>query len=532
MKSIFLKLKLVFSVRNNVNLRHCACRCLLLTSLTPHFSIAQTNSDALNSVTDSSNQAVFDYKQQQTNDSEFDNRHDEFSVFWRDANESYQDTVFGELVYNEPSTATKLEILRLLSKDTPSLMVFMHAVSMGLSIDEVLLAALEYEPEKARDLAGAAINLLPLLGDTDKYQYATYNLDGLERYVDGTLEERGKGYVERINENKPYSVQEVADNFFKQRQVLVPYPDWLDGQIHFMASAKELLGLQKQNKQKRWFHIRNGKKNSPRPIFVSLYEADQSILIDDVERVRSALQENPEAQLPVVFIYNRLRERAIDNLDYPATLHGIRNAYAKQGLLLTPPPEWQTGEYHAYVDINEFYQLFDIPEESDFEPEAWQKLLVEARKYDVNSTSLIVIMLNSQQGLQNESKREESNQSAQNLLFSNSIFAAWDNPRTESQFKYTPSASASNLSLDSLIGKGLVVNRPDLLAALNAIGVSQVPITVYYLDGARIKPYTRGPRSLIQAALGATQSPTIVVPGGGFLAPSPDLPPASPPGVP
>ena len=253
--------------------------------------------------------------------------------------------MFGELIYNEPSTATKLEILRLLSKDTPSLMVFMHAVSMGLSVDEVLLAALEYEPEKARDLAGAAISLLPLLGETDKYQYAKYNLDGLERYVDGTLEERGKGYVDRINENKPYSVQEVADKFFKQRQVLVPYPDWLDGQIHFMASAKELLGLQKQ-KQKRWFHLRSGKTNSPRPIFVSLYEADQSILVDDVERVRSALQKNPDAQLPVVFIYNRLRERAVDNLDYPATLHGIRDAYAKQGLMLTPPPEWQSGEYH------------------------------------------------------------------------------------------------------------------------------------------------------------------------------------------
>ena len=194
LKSIFLKLKLVFSVRHNVNLRHCTCRCLLvvlpksvlatfllfLTSLTPHFSIAQTNSDALNSASDSSNQAVLDYKQQQANDSEFDNHHDEFSIFWRDANESYEDTVFGELIYNEPSTATKLEILRLLSKDTPSLMVFMHAVSMGLSIDEVLLAALEYEPEKARDLAGAAISLLPLLGETDKYQYAIYNLDGLE----------------------------------------------------------------------------------------------------------------------------------------------------------------------------------------------------------------------------------------------------------------------------------------------------------------------------------------------------------------
>ena len=132
MKSIFLKLKLVFtgSKSKYIDLPHSLSACLsiepsklaltllFLSLFTSNLSVAQSNSGAFDN-----SQAELEYKQPQVNESEFDNRHDEFSVFWRDANESYEDTVFGELVYNEPSTATKLEILRLLSKDTPSLMV-------------------------------------------------------------------------------------------------------------------------------------------------------------------------------------------------------------------------------------------------------------------------------------------------------------------------------------------------------------------------------------------------------------------------
>ena len=119
---------------------------------------------------------IRDSKKPQANDSEFDNASDPFALYWQDANEDYQDTVFGELIYSEPSTSTKLEMLRLLSKETPSLPVFMHALSMGLSIDDMLLASLEYEPEKARELASSAVKLLPLLDGPDTYRYSTYNI--------------------------------------------------------------------------------------------------------------------------------------------------------------------------------------------------------------------------------------------------------------------------------------------------------------------------------------------------------------------
>ena len=121
----------------------------------PVFSLklatAQTNTDYPSS-----------YKPSQPGESEFDNYNDGFVSYWQNADEEYQDTVFGEQIYNETSTPTKLEMLRLLSKETPPTVVFLHALSMGLAVDEMLLASLEYQEHNARGLASSAVSLLPL----------------------------------------------------------------------------------------------------------------------------------------------------------------------------------------------------------------------------------------------------------------------------------------------------------------------------------------------------------------------------------
>ena len=471
------------------------------------------------------------YKQIQQGESEFDNYNDGFVSYWQHADENYQDTVFGELLYSEPSTSTKLEMLRLLSKETPSTIVFIHALSMGLSVDEMLLASLEYQPGKARDLASSAVSLLPFLQDRNVYQYSTYNLDSLEKYINGLTEQRGKGSVDPGNENIPYSVKEVINNFFDDRRVLVPYPDWLDGQMHFMASAKELLELNANSNKLFWYQSKNTQSPDDRPIFISLYENNKTILIDGEARIRKALYTNKDIQLPVVFIFNRLNERPIASLGYPATLQGIQDAYSEKSLMITPTPEWHSGEYHALIDINEFYKKFDIPQESDFEPEVWERLIKDARNYDVNETSLVVVVLDAGDNL--TASKTAENLSGHRLLDS-SMLAAWDNPRTESQYPYVVPQSSNDaladLSLESIVEQGMVLNRPDLIAALKEIGVTQIPVSFYYLDNERVKPYFRGPRSLIQAALGV-QLPKVVPPSGGFLPPE-DLPPASPPGLP
>jgi len=211
------------------------------------------------------NQNVDDlaYKQLSNGESEFDNQSGSYVKDWREAapRDEYDDTEFGQLIYNEASTPTKLEILRLLSKDTPSMMVFMTAISMGLDIESVLQASIKYQPEKSRDYAASAVNLLPVLTESDSYLYSGYDLDDLERE----------------DEQQPYSVEEVVERFFKQRLVLRPYPDWFEGQFHFMASAAELQRLQAPQKDVRWYRAKSTEDVVRRPIFVSLYEATSSV---------------------------------------------------------------------------------------------------------------------------------------------------------------------------------------------------------------------------------------------------------------
>ena len=441
--------------------------------------------------------------------SEFDNQSGTFVKDWREASpvDEYEDTEFGEFIYNEASTPTKLEVLRLLSKDTPSMMVFMTAVSMGVDIENVLQASVNYQPSKSRDLAASAVNILPLLTESATYVYSGYELEDLER----------------DDENKPYSVAKVVENFFEDRRVLRPYPDWFEGQFHFMASAKELLAFQQPQKDVRWFRTKSSQDVSKRPIFVSLYEATDSVLIDGEERIVKALKEDPNAELPVVFIFNRLNERPIDQLGYPLTIKGAQNAYAEKQLMLTPTPEWQLGEYHIYAGLDEFYDIFSIPEEEDFEPEAWQKLIAEAEDYSVTETAFLFVVLGG-------ADEEGQEQTVRVAITEQQLMAAWDDPRTESNFPYVTPHASKPVTLKNIMSKGLIFNRPDLIAALNALGVQRVPVAFYYLDSSRVKPFVKGPKSLIQAAIGIT-NPNGPFGGGGGITPPPIEPPicASPP---
>ncbi|GHA08290.1 hypothetical protein GCM10008090_17680 [Arenicella chitinivorans] len=455
------------------------------------------------------------YRVPPAGESEFDNKSDAYVKDWRTSvpKEDYEDTEFGELMYNEASTPTRLEVLRLLSKDTPSVLVFLTAVSMGLDIESVLQASVRYQPEKSRDMTASAIDILPLLPDSPDYVYSSYDLEDLDR----------------AGPSDPYSAKEVAKRFFDGRDVLMPAPDWVDGQYHFLASAAELNELVDDSEGVRWYHSKSSIDVAKRPIFVSLYEGTQSILIDDEARVKSALRADPDALLPVVFVFNRVREFPADKLpDYPKTIKGIQRAYTERGLMLTPTPEWEKGEYHLYAKIDEFVEVFDIPEEEDFEPEAWQRLLTEAKEYSVPDTSFLAVIIGGDTGDDNENSALTYSEYHQ--------YAQWDDPRTEADYPYVSAGSGDDdderdqsdsggISVKAIVGKGIILNRPDLIAALKALGVEEVPLAFYYVDNARVKPYVKRPQALVESVLGIRQPTGGSYGGGGGVSP----PCASPP---
>lgn len=228
------------------------------------------------------------------------------------------------------------------------------------------------------------------------------------------------------------------------------------------------------------------------------------------------------------------------------TIRGVRDAYVEKNLMLTPVPEWDLGEHHLQAKLIELDELFELPREEDFEPEYWQKLLDSARQYSVPDTSfLIAIMPNASR---DEPEDEENQQNSDySLDFSPSInkqVAAWDNPRSEEAFPYVKPGSGDNDEYDdrgkrdddqtekeSFFGDGLILNRPDLVAALfhlrEELQINTVPVAFYYLDSSRVKTFLRGPRALNGFVEGIKFRP----PGGGNggFGPPPEC--ASPPCV-
>lgn len=435
--------------------------------------------------------------------SEFDNHSIEYVRPAGSAPADYEDTEFGELLYNEASIPTRLEILRLLSKQTPPAMVFLQAVSMGLGIDDVLDAAVRYEPNRGRVYSQAAISLLPIISESDAYLYSEYQLDD----------------IERDDDSKPYSVDYVAERFFEDREVLTPYPDWVEGVYHFDASVVELKDISSRAPDLKWYRTRSTKPSKERPIFVSLYERDRLVLVDGHDRIEQVLKtKGPSATMPVVFVYNRTNELAFDQLEYPSTLRGVQKAYSENNLMVTPAPEWQSGEYHVDATMEELYSLFEIPVEEDFEPEVWQALITEAEDYRVADTSFLAVMLAS-------GDDEDVVKAIRPKAFiDGEQWAELKSPRSESAFPHPD--SGKRVPLKSILGKGIIMSRPDLIAALNTLGVEKVPTAIYYVNSARIKPYRLGAGGLQSIVDGAILPPGN--PGGhGGFGPPPEC--ASPP---
>lgn len=406
------------------------------------------------------------------------------------ANEEYEDTDFGFYLYSEASDETKEEMLDLLDNESPAVAVFAHAVSMGLGIDEVLEAAVRRDSENGRDYVTAAASLLPFLGDTYRYSYDEYDLDDLEQ---------------------PYKVAEVIERFFDDNQILIPQPDWRQDQFHFLASASELKELSKTQVED-WYRQGQGPlKNIQRPIFISLYEDSKKVLVDGLERIYQASDENPNALLPVVFVYNRLIERPVDGMeDYPKTIRGIQKAYIEQSLMLTPVPEWHSQEYHIEANMEELTEIFDLPQREDVPEEQWDMVEADVKANGINESFLIVIL---------SADADIAGSVNSPLNWASNRFSVLDYAKYDA-------------GLDVVMNEGLIINRPIRLSVASFLGYKSVPIAFYYIDNNRVKPYKDGLRGLKNLVVSAGVQPGAVGGLGGFTTPPPpprELPPPTTP---
>ena len=513
--------------------------------------------------TASSAQSATGYLPTEPQTSEFDNLRTRSAPPPLDPSEPHQDTEFGELMYNESSLATRLELLRLLSKQTPSLQVYLHAVSMGVGVDDMLRAAGSYYPKQSRQMLSSAINVLPLLDHDIDYGFGDFQLEDIERDREYSLksdpEYRASGLED---EQKRYLSADVVERFFDGRNALRPAPDWLEGEYHFKVSAAELLHVlrnrttEEEKAEIVWYQRPADRPALKRPLFVSLYDRGERMGIDGDGQMRSLTASESETLLPVVFIFNRENEIGLTQLveeEYPLTIRGVRDAYQDRRLMLTPVPEWDLGDYHIMAELEEIDQLFDLPIEDDFEPEHWQALLAAARKYRINDTSFLFVVLPNSSGdeADEEDEQVDANKSY-TLEYAGPQYAAWDDPRTEEAFPYVvprhdddddenqrrrnedDDRDYAKADLGDYMGDGVIVNRPDLLAALlhlrDELAIQSVPAAFYYVDKSRVRAFRQGPIRLRRLIEGVTTQPPPR--GTGGFGPTPENPPpecASPP---
>jgi len=278
------------------------------------------------------------------------------------------------------------EFARLFNLGYPPATVMMHAVSTGMSINDILYIAVKADPTRSREFYDTAASLLPSLpgwvcqADSERNRYT--------KEVD----------LDQLGEDP--SIRRLADLFINEDRRVVPFPDWGQGRVHMEASVEELAGLVTDE---QWY-VPGDDDGSPRtspnrPVFVSIYKHNGEIVVDGgIERIRRARDQGRE-RLPVVLVYNDALQRPISGFGPDVTVGDLAEEFYGEGIELTAVPEWQVGDHHKMANPDELRQIVDLPEKKDVPQARWQEIEQEIRDNGMAlSGPLLVTLVRSGQG--------------------------------------------------------------------------------------------------------------------------------------
>jgi len=278
------------------------------------------------------------------------------------------------------------EFARLFDLGYPPASIMMHAVSRGMSINDIVYIAVKADVSRAQEYYDTAASLLPALpgwvcqAESDPGRY-TRSLDPGDLGEDPSL-------------------RQVAQVYFDTGQRLVPFPEWQQGRVHMEASVDELSELVSGQK---WY-VAGPDDGTPRtapnrPIFVSLYRHNGDIVVDGgVERIRRAREEGVE-RLPVVLVFNDSSQRPVGAFGEDVTVSELAERFYGDGIELTAVPEWQVGDYHKMARLEELRELVEVPEQEDVLARRWDQVEQTLRDNDMAPAQpLLITLVRSGQG--------------------------------------------------------------------------------------------------------------------------------------
>lgn len=258
------------------------------------------------------------------------------------------------------------EFARLFELGYPPATVMMHAISTGMSINDILYIAVKSDPARAGEYYDTAESLLP-------------SLPGWVCQADAA---RGR-YTREVNLDElgdDPGIRRLAELFINEDRRVVPFPDWTEGRVHMEASVDELASLVSDE---QWY-VPGENDGSPRtapnrPVFVSIYKHNGAIVVDSgVERIRRA-REQGAGRLPVVLVYNDSRQRPLTAFEGDATVGELAEAFYDDGIEVTAVPEWRAGDYHKSATVPELREVVEVPAREDIPETRWAEIEQDIR---------------------------------------------------------------------------------------------------------------------------------------------------------
>jgi hypothetical protein len=291
------------------------------------------------------------------------------------------------------------------------------------------------------------------------YDTAVSLLPSLPGWVcrSGTIRDRYANYLTLDQLGSPASINAVANEWFNNNRMLSPFPNWKRGQAHMNASVAELAGL--LNAQKYWYQP-GGKRLSP--LFVSLYRDNNEIVIDGGVGAINQAQQAGKSTLPVVIVYNQDHQRPLSRYSSEATVTEIANEFYNNRIEISPVPEWKDGDFHMQATIDDLKSLLHTTKAAKISAEemAAAKQEIEASGGTVNDPLLLT-------------------------LLRTGTGEAW-------------------------------IDNPAMLEVAESMGVSQVPVTLFYedIDRQPCGAPSSCRQQLCDAAIAAGGAPQICNSGG------------------
>lgn len=303
--------------------------------------------------------------------------------------------------------------------------VILHTAAQGISISDVVYLMTLADKTRAEEFYSVAVELLP-------------EMPGWVCGTDIDLDLRYPKYYTADELGPGGRVVDVANRFFYEGQLIGfrstegkqwGFPDATKGQYHFKADVDELIGILKEerartNSNSWWYQPGPGRTEADgmvlTPLLVSLYKYDKSIAVDvsleQLERLKAAGQ----TRVPVIIIFNDSftlpisRECTVTDPSDPykpynhgpseLTLSFVAETYFNCHRRVTPPREWNEGDFHIMASLDELVSVFGLPERDDTNAKRWQKLEDEIKSEGFTRPLMVTMNLNS--GLMWASERE------------------------------------------------------------------------------------------------------------------------------